>query len=148
MNLPSGRSLTHLVVLLVLVAAGPALSQPAKVYRCGPDGRTYSDAPCPAGREINAADPRDADQQAQAQEVAQRERTLGDRLAAERRARERAAARQRAAGIDHERRDRLARADKSAPRGDRKDTKDKLGKQGPASGETPFTARAKSSVTP
>ncbi|MBI5259290.1 MAG: hypothetical protein HY855_22500 [Burkholderiales bacterium] len=71
--------------------AANGLAQPASndsVYRCGPDGRSYSAAPCPEGRAVKVADPRDANQRREAEEIAQRERQLADRLAAERTRRE------------------------------------------------------------
>lgn len=87
---------------LLLLTSG-ALAQPAAtatpgtaaaagdtVYRCGPDGRSYSTTPCPGGKAVVVADPRDAQQQAQGREAAERERQLAERLGAERAQRERA----------------------------------------------------------
>lgn len=72
-------------------AAAQSLPEPGStVYRCGPDGRSYSDAPCPQGRAVTADDSRSPAQQREAREVAQRERQLADRLAAERVKREKA----------------------------------------------------------
>ena len=87
---------------LLLLVAWPGLAQtPAQapaggVYRCG---NSYSDAPCPGGQPVAAADARSTAQQRQAQEVRQRDAAMAEQLAAERRARERAAGPQRAAGI-------------------------------------------------
>jgi hypothetical protein len=59
------------------------------VWRCGPDGREYRDAPCTEGRAVAVADPRsDADREAAADAVA-RDRALARQLAQERRELER-----------------------------------------------------------
>jgi hypothetical protein len=68
---------------LVLFAAGaPAQT----VYRCG---TTYTDAPCPEGRIVAAADPRSGAERQAAKAVVQRDHALGRELAAQREARER-----------------------------------------------------------
>ena len=77
---------THVLCLLLFVA-GAATA--ADVYRCGPDGRSYSDQPCAEGRTIDVADARSGEQAAAAREVAQRDHDLVQQLAAERRAQER-----------------------------------------------------------
>ena len=59
------------------------------VYRCGADGRQYSDNACPDGKPVPAADARSAEQRRHAQEVVRRERELADRLTKEREQRER-----------------------------------------------------------
>ncbi len=41
-----------------------------KIYRCGPDGRIYQQAPCTEGKAINAADDRTPEQRAAAQDLA------------------------------------------------------------------------------
>lgn len=70
-------------------AAGNGLATSA--WRCGVDGRVYSDTPCTGGREIGLPAPRpDADVRA-AERVAQREAALADRLKREREARAAAA---------------------------------------------------------
>jgi hypothetical protein len=61
-----------------------------KVYRCGPDGRSYSSTPCPEGREVNVADPRSDAQRREAFEAAQREHLLARQLGRERQQRDRA----------------------------------------------------------
>ena len=82
---------------LAMGAAGTAQAQSTspstsqKVYRCGADGREYSQTPCKAGREIEVADPRTPEQQRTGQAVAERQARLADQLAAERHAREAAA---------------------------------------------------------
>lgn len=59
------------------------------VYRCGADGRQYSDNACPDGKPVPAADARSAEQRRHAEEVVRRERELADRLTKEREQRER-----------------------------------------------------------
>ena len=49
---------------LGLVAAAHALAAP--IYRCGADGRTYSQVPCAEGSIVEATDPRTAAQRAEA----------------------------------------------------------------------------------
>ena len=69
------------------LAQAPATTPTA--WRCGPDGRSYSDQPCAQGREVTVADTRTPHDVAQAQSVAARERALAKALAAERHERER-----------------------------------------------------------
>ena len=83
---------------LLLACAGIAAAQ-TPVYRCGPNGREYSQQPCPGGSTFDAADPRDAAQRAQARQGADLERARADRLERERLARE-AAAPSRAIALD------------------------------------------------
>jgi len=75
------------IVCALLFVAGVAPA--ADVYRCGPDGRSYSDRPCAEGRALEVADARSAEQVAEAADVAARDRRLTRQLAAERRAIER-----------------------------------------------------------
>ena len=61
MNIPT-RALAFLTAALLWLA--PAVTVHAnKVYRCGPDGRIYSQTPWKDGYEVIAADKRSADQQ-------------------------------------------------------------------------------------
>lgn len=86
------RRLHSLVAGLGLVAvANASLAQSSTgdtVYRCGPDGRSYSTTPCASGKPVDAADTRSEEQQRQARDTAQRERQLADKLTAERLQRE------------------------------------------------------------
>lgn len=61
----------HLAIALLLAAAGAAA---APIYRCGPDGRTYSQTPCPGGSVVESTDPRTAAQRAEARRVQAAER--------------------------------------------------------------------------
>ena len=56
----------------------------APVYRCGPDGRTYSQTPCPGGRIVESTDPRSAAQRAEARRVQAAERETAKSLERER----------------------------------------------------------------
>ena len=74
----------------LLLVLGLAQADAQTVYRCGPDGREYSQAPCPAGREVDVSDARSAGQRQAAAAVVKDQNRLADQLAAERQARERA----------------------------------------------------------
>ena len=75
-----------------LLVAGTAHAASQKVFRCGPDGRIYSQTPCKDGVEVSADDPRSAEQRKAAQDTVKREEKLADKMARERRAEEAAAA--------------------------------------------------------
>ena len=73
--------MNHLAALLLAATTLGAGAQP--VYRCG---SAYSQTPCPAGRVVDATDPRTAAQRAEAKRVVADERRLAadmrrDRLA-------------------------------------------------------------------
>lgn len=92
---------THALFALMAALATPTVhaQQQAPVYRCG---STYSQAPCPGGKEVNADDARTPEQQQQARDLAQREAERGEAMARERRTAEAARpAGQGAAGIRH-----------------------------------------------
>jgi len=63
------------------------------VYRCGPDGRSYSQEPCAQGRSVDVADPRSAQQAAQTRQAALRDAREADELQRTRLSAERSAAR-------------------------------------------------------
>ena len=66
------------VLCLLACVAGwsfPGLAQP--VYRCGD---TYTNKPCPGGKEIQADDPRTPAQRAQTSEAARRDAKLADEM--------------------------------------------------------------------
>jgi hypothetical protein len=88
--------------LLALGALLPLLAQaapPQTVYRCGPDGRVYSQTPCADGKALTVDDPRSASQQKAAREVTAREAEQAKKLADERQQRDETAKGQAAAGI-------------------------------------------------
>lgn len=70
----------------LLFAATTAAAQ-ATIYRCGADGRSYSQVPCADGQAIALAPGPSATAQAEARAVAAREAALARRLTEERRAR-------------------------------------------------------------
>lgn len=80
----------RLTLMLALLAACTAV-QAQTVWRCGADGRSYSDSPCPEGRLVAVADARSAAEVAQARAVLARDQRLAQQLVAERREREREA---------------------------------------------------------
>ncbi len=87
---------------LLLAAPMPASAASAatqKVYRCGPDGRIYSQTPCKDGYEIDAADKRSAEQRRAAEDVVKREEKMAEKMSRERQANEAAAAKQGASTI-------------------------------------------------
>jgi hypothetical protein len=81
------------LLALALFAAGGAQAQ-TQVYRCGPEGRIYSPQPCVQGRAVDVADPRSAQQVAQARQAALRDAREADELERARLRTERLAARQ------------------------------------------------------
>lgn len=87
-----------LLLSLALLAAAPALATPP-IYRCGADGRTYSQVPCPEGTLIEASDPRSAAQRAEAKRVAEAERRRAAELERERKAAEKEAEKNAAGAI-------------------------------------------------
>jgi hypothetical protein len=85
--------------LLALVGAVVQAAPPQTVYRCGPDGRIYSQTPCADGKALSVDDPRSTSQQKAARDVAGRDAEQARKLAEERRQREAAAKEQQAAGF-------------------------------------------------
>lgn len=74
---------------LLLALAGATAQAAGPVYRCG---STYSQTPCPGGRQIDAGDPRTAAQRAEVRRIAAAERSAArkadqERLAAEKKQR-------------------------------------------------------------
>lgn len=96
----AGRRCAHVAALaLGLCLLAPLASAQDRVYRCGADGRSYSDEPCAGGRSIVVDDARSPQQVAQARDAAQREARMAEALARERRRSEREAPQRLAAGI-------------------------------------------------
>ncbi|MBE0546253.1 MAG: hypothetical protein IH627_01085 [Rubrivivax sp.] len=88
--------MNKLVILTLLVAAAGAASQvqAQAVWRCGTDGRSFSDRPCADGQPLQMAelaDTRTAGEVQSAHEVAARERRLAESLRQDRLERERQA---------------------------------------------------------
>jgi len=75
-----------LIATLALLLPLAATAQ--DVWRCGPDGRSYSSTPCNEGRRLDALDSRPASDIAAAQQAAARQQRLADALTRERLAQE------------------------------------------------------------
>ena len=65
-----------IVCLLLLAGASPTKALAQSLWRCGPDGRSYTDTPCADGRALATPEPRPAADIASAREVARRESSL------------------------------------------------------------------------
>ncbi len=87
------------VSLLVIGVGATQAAPPQTVYRCGPEGRVYSQTPCADGRAVTIDDSRSAQQQEAAREIAEREAQQAQALAEKRQQREAAAAGQGISGI-------------------------------------------------
>ena len=72
-----------LILMAGFVCIGNGV-QAQTVYRCGPDGRVYSQSPCPQGRAVDVSDERSATQRAAAQARAHNDQVRGDALERER----------------------------------------------------------------
>jgi hypothetical protein len=96
------RSLYIVALLMACAAVGAqAQTKAQKVFRCGPDGRIYSQTPCKEGTSVDVADPRSAEQQRAAAQTVKREEAMTEKMARERKAQEAAAAKQGAAHIPY-----------------------------------------------
>jgi len=90
----------RLLPCLALAAGVVATTQAqaaTTVYRCGPDGRTFSQAPC-EGAATERGDTPSSDEQRAARAIAKADQALADRLERERLARQ---ARETPAGAGH-----------------------------------------------
>ena len=76
----------YILLMPVLMLSDSASAQ--TVWRCGPDGRTYSQKPCAEGRTVSTDDSRAAEDLAQALRIAKREQALADTMRQERLLRE------------------------------------------------------------
>ncbi len=82
---PSHRLIRALVSLSLLCSAA---AQAQGIWRCGPQGNSFSDRPCAEGMALSKPTPPHAVAVQQAAEVARREAALAQRLRAERQAQE------------------------------------------------------------
>lgn len=82
------RALTVALGALLCVCGAKADT----VYRCGPDGRQFSDQPCAEGTALQVDDSRTPAQQREAAEAAQRDAALAAQMTDERHEREATAA--------------------------------------------------------
>jgi hypothetical protein len=90
MTRPAHR-LGLLLAATLLLSNGTA-GAAQKVFRCGPDGRTYSQTPCNDGHAVDVADPRSTEQRKAAADALKREGKAVDGMTRERQAQEAAAA--------------------------------------------------------
>lgn len=79
---------TRRVACAVALALACTAGLAGELWRCGPDGRTFTDRPCAEGEAIARAASPSARARAEAQAVAAREQLALQRLVAERHARE------------------------------------------------------------
>jgi hypothetical protein len=89
------------IALACMASIAHAQTKAQKVFRCGPDGRIYSQTPCKDGATVEVADPRSTEQQRAAAQANQREQAQNEKAARERHANEVAAAKQGAAHIPY-----------------------------------------------
>jgi len=82
--------------LLLIAAVLPLAATAQTIWRCGPDGRTYSSTPCAEGRVLETLQARPAEEVAEARERAAREQQQADSMARSRLAQD---ARQRGNGL-------------------------------------------------
>ena len=88
------------VAALLLACAAFSAVAVGPIYRCGPDGRQYSQTPCPGGKLVEASDPRSAAQRTEAKRVAALERKQASDMERERRAQQAAEKPAQATGIN------------------------------------------------
>ena len=81
----------RLLLSALFLGAGHAAAASQQVFRCGPDGRVYSQTPCKDGYEVKADDARSAEQRKAAEDIARREEKRAEKMTRERQAREAAA---------------------------------------------------------
>jgi hypothetical protein len=77
-----------ILALLLAATTAQAQTQATTVWRCGADGRSYTDSACPGGQALQVADPRTAADQAEARAVVARDQRLARQMVLERRERE------------------------------------------------------------
>ena len=79
----------HALLSLTLVLAADAATA-GPIYRCGADGKTYSQVPCAEGTVVESSDPRSAAQRAEARRLVAAERKAAADLERDRKAQEKA----------------------------------------------------------
>jgi hypothetical protein len=75
-------------VAITMLLLATTANQAQGVWRCGPDGRSFSDTPCKDGRELSLPQSRPAADLDSAHAMAQREKALAAQLVRERQQRE------------------------------------------------------------
>lgn len=76
------------VILCMALLPACGIAPAETVYRCGPDGRTYSQSPCPDGRAVDVSDARSNAQQREAAMVVTQQVALAEAMERERHRRE------------------------------------------------------------
>lgn len=76
------------LIVFVFLALYPFVVSAQTVFRCGPDGSTYSQTPCEQGKAVDVRDERTKEQQAAAEKLAKDVDVQGRQLEHERRAKE------------------------------------------------------------
>ena len=71
-------------LMLLALAAVPLLADAQIIWRCGADGRSFSDTPCSEGQALAVADTRPSQDVAEARAFADREMRLAEKLGRER----------------------------------------------------------------
>ena len=132
---------TAAVAIFLLFGLSGAFAA-APIYRCGPDGRVYSQAPCADGRLIDAADPRSEAQRVEARRAVARERKAANDMERERRTQEAAQEPAAATGFNG----RPARAEVAEPKRPRGKSKNRGTK--PKAGAEDFVAVEPRSAKP
>lgn len=128
---------------VALMLALPALAQPQTVWRCGADGRSYSDTPCPKGRSLETVRARPGDEVAAAQAKARRDNDRADSATKERLAREAASRGNGLAALGPQQQEAAVRPKKSTLR--QRQTEPRKAQRRPstaASGTSPAIGRA------
>jgi hypothetical protein len=98
-RLPGASRLASLVAVLAATLAEDARAS-STIYRCGPQGRVFSDQPCADGHRVRHGDARTAEQVQHAREIAQREAAAAQRIAQENEAMRREGMSRGATGLD------------------------------------------------
>jgi hypothetical protein len=75
----------HVVACFFLLSTTLVCAQ-ATVYRCGPDGKTYSQTPCAGGKQIDASDTRTEAQRADSLATTAADKKRADAMERERKA--------------------------------------------------------------
>ena len=70
----------HIWVVSWMAVAFITPAAAAEIYRCGPNGSTYSQTPCAEGRRLELADARSDEQRLQARQVTERTVALASSL--------------------------------------------------------------------
>jgi hypothetical protein len=76
------------ILSALLAATFAAAAGAAPIYKCGPDGKTYSQVPCAGGAVVESTDGRTSAQRAEAKRAVEAQRKAADEMERERKAAE------------------------------------------------------------